>query len=341
LAGVIFDIFTLGRIDDTLNIVQQAIYLILGVGILLLNLHYGTQSSPFKQSWLNKVWKYRTEIFHFILGSLLSAYAIFYFKSANFSSHFIFLILILLILVLNEINFFQQLGPRFKYALLMICLFSYFSFLIPIFFGSMSGFFFYLAMFLSAIVSYGIYRILVKRGFDQLKAIKETVIPSSAVLAMIVMLDFFHTIPPVPLSLESSGIYHRCEKVQAEYHCWFTRPKWKFWERGDQSYVKSTPTDKLYFFAAVFAPGNFNDQIFLHWRRKNQEGDFETSDRIPIKISGGRDEGYRILAVKENFTEGLWQVRVENRRERVIGELNFSVQIKESEHNPDFHLEIK
>lgn len=50
------------------------------------------------------------------------------------------------------------------------------------------------------------------------------------------------------------------------------------------------------------------------------------SDAIPVKIAGGRDQGFRGFTVKENYQDGDWQVRVETMDGREIGRLNFSVK---------------
>ena len=57
-----------------------------------------------KKEFLLKVWPYKTEAIHFLYGSLLSAYTIFYFKSSSFSSSFLFLLILTGLLFLNEID---------------------------------------------------------------------------------------------------------------------------------------------------------------------------------------------------------------------------------------------
>src|ERR1700684_3812282 len=78
-AGFLFDVFTLRRIDDWLKLGFQILFLfLLGVFLIL-------QYRQVKEGWqvpfvLRKIWPYQIELVHFLFGSLLSAYAIFYFK---------------------------------------------------------------------------------------------------------------------------------------------------------------------------------------------------------------------------------------------------------------------
>jgi len=49
-------------------------------------------------------------------------------------------------------------------------------------------------------------------------------------------------------------------------------------------------------------------------------------DTIPIKIVGGREEGFRGYGVKTNYQPGKWKVEVETTDRREIGRIYFSVE---------------
>ncbi|MEQ1665001.1 MAG: hypothetical protein ABL927_06450, partial [Bdellovibrionales bacterium] len=77
VGGFLFDIITLSRIDDWLSLLQQLTYLL----ILLQILKYKTyeQGKIWKASEkISRWWVYSNEVLHFILGSLLSSYTLFY-----------------------------------------------------------------------------------------------------------------------------------------------------------------------------------------------------------------------------------------------------------------------
>ena len=49
------------------------------------------------------------------------------------------------------------------------------------------------------------------------------------------------------------------------------------------------------------------------------------ADRIPIKISGGREGGYRAYSLKQRLDPGDWRVDVESQDGRIIGRVSVQV----------------
>ena len=44
---------------------------------------------------------------------------------------------------------------------------------------------------------------------------------------------------------------------------------------------------------------------------KNSKNVWESADKIPLKIVGGRKEGFRGFAVKSNYQPGPWKIQLE------------------------------
>ena len=140
IAGFIFDMLTVGRIDSWATIGQQAVYLAVITTALLQMLV--EQGEPPRQppAFVLKRWyyEYRNALVHFLMGALLNLYAIFYFKSSSLLVSFGFLGFLVIVLLANEVRRVKSLGLSFKFALLSLCLLSFFAYLIPVLVGSIS-----------------------------------------------------------------------------------------------------------------------------------------------------------------------------------------------------------
>ncbi|MFT6070450.1 MAG: hypothetical protein ACJAT2_000750 [Bacteriovoracaceae bacterium] len=318
LFGFLFDVLTLGRIDDPLNIISQGIYLI----ILYSFLYFEFTGTP-EHKKLEKVFKFKDEIFHFLLGALLSAFTLFYFKSASLSASFVFMLTIFILLVINELQVFQKLGLLIKSTLLFLCLVTYFLYIIPLIIGKVGFFPFIFSLIVPIAILFLFASFLRKKGSDQKRIEKGMIYPSMGLIALFIIFYVFKLIPPIPLSAQHLGIYHNIEKAYPKYKLSHEKPRWKFWETGDQLF-RAMPEDKIFVFTRIFAPGGFEDKIVLHFLKETNDG-YKTSDKIPLTITGGRGEGFRGFAYKSNYTPGNWRVQVETKDELEIARINFEV----------------
>jgi hypothetical protein len=144
-------------------------------------------------------------------------------------------------------------------------------------------------------------------------------------LMLIVFLGAYllRVIPPVPLSIHFIGVYHAVERTRDTYQLSHERPSWAFWRNGDQAF-RAQPGDRLFVFFRVFSPASFADEVSLRWFRREERG-WALQDTIPIKIVGGRAEGFRGYGVKSKYQPGEWKVQVETTDGREIGRVYFDV----------------
>ncbi|MEC7278167.1 MAG: DUF2914 domain-containing protein [Bdellovibrionota bacterium] len=320
--GFLLDVFTLGRVDDGLNIVTLTFYLVISLYTFVLEIKevkLTETSSKLKTLILT----YRDEIFHFGQGALLSAFTLFYFKSASLSTSLIFLLFMVSLLLLNELPAFQKLGHLIKGILINLSLLSFCLVYIPqiggkvgtlMFILSLSIYALLLALFLWAFLK-------IKCPLPSLK--RSWLIPGVSLAFFIFVMRLLNLMPPVPLSLETAGVYHKVVKDYPRYELHHERPWWRFWHTSDELF-SARPGDKVFFFARIFAPGGFEDQVFVHWQTY-KSGDWLTSDKIPLSILGGREKGFRGYAYKQNYTPGLWRVLVETTSGLEIGRLEFEI----------------
>jgi len=136
----------------------------------------------------------------------------------------------------------------------------------------------------------------------------------------------------VPIAARKLGVYHRVEHVGDEFQLSYEPSLWKVWHSDDRRFV-AEPGDVVHVFFAIFAPTRFDDTVFVRWCFHDRASGWQDSDRIPIRIVGGRERGFRGVATKENYTAGSWRVIVETRDGREIARLPFT--ITKAEPDPD------
>ena len=337
-AGFLLDLFTLGRIDDLLNLIQQAIYLT-ALGALLIfeiRISIGTvKLSPRGQ----KFWEYHNLIVHFLFGSLLSAYTIFYYTSASALTSFFFISLLAGLMLANEFPQIQKLGLPVRIILYSICVLSYFSFFYPILMGHVGVIPFWLGFLSSAVVLFLIWRLnfLGKEHHQMLR--KHVLIPVIAVHLFFLVGYYFSLIPPVPVAVKKIGVYYEVVKADGKYIGKHQRPFWKFWHKGSQDF-RSRPGDKVTILLSIFSPTSFKDQVILRWYHDDPKAGWTLKDSIPLSILGGRDEGFRGFGSKQFFSTGPWRVIVETSDGREVGRINLDIQEDQDPHDRIFKDDV-
>ncbi len=324
IAGFLFDMLAVGRIDCVGIIIQQASYLFLCALLTGLELHelYGGFSPP---RGLRTFWRYHTAATHFMLGTLLNIYTVFYFKSASLSASLAFLLILAAMLAVNELKPFKTSGTTTRMGIFSLCLISYFTYLVPMLVGSIGTWPFIGSMAAAALVMGALALLLRRRLRGHPYAIwKHVLIPFASVLACFSCLYFAKLIPPVPLSISAIGIYHEVSRVGNRFALTATRPRWKFWQRGDQSFL-ARPGDKVHCFVSVFSPARFKDRLQVRWLFLDQATGWQESDMLPLDIIGGREGGFRAETIKSRYQPGRWRVRVETSDHRELGRIDLTV----------------
>lgn len=332
LGGFLFDIFTLSEVNDPFSITQQILYILLTGTILFFEYSKPSDFEP-QNKILKLFWNYKKLIFHFFLGSLISIYSIYFLISSSFFTSLFFVILLLTLLVANEIEWVQDSKVNIKLCLYVIVLFCFYSMMWPVFLGFVGLVPFFLAIVTCVATIYFGYKLLLKNVPDPQEMKKKFLAPSLGVIFLFVLFYFLGWIPPVPLSVQNMGIYHLIEKQDNQYVLHHQNPWWRFWQKGDQEFL-AEPNDKIYFFAKVSSPAGFDDQIILHWYNYHPKLGWQSTDKIPMNVRGGRSEGYRGFSTKQNFSEGEWRVSVETTDHREIGRLYFNVKMTTNNGEP-------
>ena len=324
ICGFIFDAFMVSEIDDLFSLVQQAVYLLVIAFILHHEILYRLQKWR-PVGFFEKAWNYRNLLLHFLLGTLLNIYSLFYIKSASLISSIVFLVLLVGLIIANELPLVKKAKVSLKVGLFAICLFSYMSIIYPLLLGFVGWTPFGLSTASTLAFFYLQIRFLKNKLPDDRTLFNAVLLPGISVLTIFTLFYFLGWIPPVPLSVKMQGVYHMVEKNNGEYllssenKIW-----WRFWDSGDQIF-HARPEDKIFFFAQIYSPTRFSDRIFIQWLFKDPTRGWQKTDRIPLQIVGGRKEGFRGFTSKSNYQPGEWRVQVETEMGHEISRLGFDV----------------
>jgi hypothetical protein len=324
--GFVFDAVMLKRIDEPLAIAQQALYIIISATLIAIELIEEVREVH-AHRMISKIWQYREGLLHFLMGTLLNAYTIFYFKSASAFTSFFFIVILVGLLMINEFKRFGKSQSQVHVVLISLCLISYLVSIAPIAYGFIGIIPFLTANAVMLALVYLYYSFLKKPLATEPRLLKfHILMPAFATQAIFASLYFLHAIPPVPLSVTYMGIYHSVKHMPGEgYQLQYTRPSTKFWQHGDQTFL-ARPGDEIYCFARIFSPARFRDRLQVRWLYKDERRGWQPADAIPLQISGGRDEGYRVVTKKTNYQPGEWRVQIETMDGREIGRINLEVE---------------
>jgi hypothetical protein len=339
LSGVTYDTLTLTRIDRLQDNLILLLYLSLLGALIVLTGRLGVgpveadePEHPTKLvRLLLRARPYYPMGVQFLLGGLFSAYAVFYSRSATLTRTGIFLGVLILLLVGNEFLRDRLSNLRLLVALYALACFSFFTFFLPVMIGMMGTWLFLLGAILSAVVTLRVVHLIYQRNPERSQ--NEALMvgaPAVALIGVLVGFYFLNWIPPVPLSMKFGGMYREVQKQNDHFVLSYDREWYQVWKRSQSPFPADEP---IYCFTAVFAPVALDTTVFHHWYfRSNLSKPFAHADRIPIKIAGGREGGYRAYTFKQRLDPGDWRVDVETEDGRVIGRV--SVLVEERSESP-------
>ncbi len=333
VSGVIYDTLTLTRIDRLQDNLILLFYLVaLGFLVVLTGRHSvatveRAALEPHDSSIsrvLIKAKPYYPKAMQFLFGGLFSAYAVFYSRSATLTGTGVFLGLLVLLLMANEFLRDRLSNVRLLVTLFALASFSFFTFFLPVMVGAIGTRVFLLGAALSVGVTLLVVQMIYRRSQDRSqKKVVSVGGPAIALIGLLIGFYFLNWIPPVPLSMKFGGMYREVQKQDDRFVLSFDREWYQVWKRSQNPFPADEP---VYCFTAIFAPVALNTTVYHHWYfRTNSDKPFIHADRIPIKIVGGREGGYRAYTFKQRLDPGDWRVDVETEDGRVVGQVSVVV----------------
>jgi len=326
ISGFVVDNLTLRRIDLWAENLVIILYLIIaGASILILNIN--ARNIEQSNGLVAKIADFLPFVLQFVFGGLFSVFVVFYIRSASLLVSWPFLIFLIFFLIGNEAFREKYLRLIFQLCIYFIAVFSYSIFVVPIILKKIDERVFFLSGLVSlaliALFIFVIYKIMPEK-FKQARNIIFLCI--GGIYLVFNIFYFTNIIPPIPLALKESGIYHSVVWDGKNYIVQFEPAPWyRFFDDFNRTFHWQRGS-AVYSFSAIFSPTNLNIEIFHRWLYFDAgKGEWVERDKIGYDIIGGRDGGYRGYTLKYNVAPGKWRVDVVTSRDQLLGRNTFSV----------------
>jgi hypothetical protein len=325
IGGFVFDALTLHRVDKFWENMWVFGHIVI-VAIAMALVHKveeepGSEANPERaRFWL-------VNVVQFFFGGLLSTFLVFYFRSSDISVSWPFILILALAFWANESlkRYFVRLS--FQVALLYLSIFSTAIFVMPIILHRLNALVFVTSGVVSLIVIAIFLKTIERVNKLEFNLNKRAIFLSIGTIFIGVNLLYFaNLIPPIPLALKDSGIYHSIKKESAGNYTGVTeKQKWfSFLKFSDDMHY--APGNPLYVYSAIFSPESLNIVVIHNWQYYKPETDeWVDFGNVRLSVVGGREEGFRTYSVKSNLFAGKWRVNVETERGQVIGLVRFNL----------------
>ncbi len=322
--GFVTDILTFKLINFTAAMFLLAGHLVfVKANISIINLYEAKRIAGKFFSY----WRVLAPLFlQYSFGNLFSAFLIFYSYSGSFFASWPFIIVIIFLMIGNEIFRKYNVRPTIQISVYFFALFSYLNLLFPNILNNLSTLIFLGSGVISLALVFLFIHVLsfyTPQVNEKRKIVALSV--GNIFLAMNVFY-FLNLIPPIPLSIQDTGVYHEIRRVNSEYQvvkedCGNRLRCFLYHEKRYIPYGRQV----LYLYSAVFAPEGMELKVSHQWQKFNDEKKrWETVANIPFSVVGGRDIGYRWYTYY-SVSPGYWRVNVRTQKGQTIGRKNFYV----------------
>lgn len=326
--GLLWDWLTLVRIDRLFdNLLLMSYLAVLGVLLVLeRRVAHGAPTPAFVRRRI--AWVHLAS--QFLFGALFSAYTVYYSRSTSAARGAVFLLVLLALMVANEVLDRWLRGEWIRLGLYAFCAYLFFLFFLPVVTGQLFGMAVpaaVLALGLATLVARAIRGPVGSPAVPPSLPLGRYVAGWAAGLSVLLALQWLDVVPPVPLALEHAGIYHHVERRDDAYVLRFERrPGPRGWFTEQDRVFRHRPGDAVWCFTAVFAPRGTELDVFHVWATwDDAAGEWRQTDRIAMRMEGGRNGGFRTFTRKRHVVPGAWRVRVETPSGRLLGRVDFEV----------------
>src|ERR1700733_8003824 len=324
--GFTFDSFAFGRIDHALTQAVFIVYLLVA-GIAITVLHV-LESRPDGKKPSDRTRTILVAITQFALGCLLSGFCVFYIRSASITSSWPFLLAMAAIFIGNEYMRRYHARLVFSALLFFFSIYSYAILLVPLVIGRIGRIPFLISGAIAAVIFFFFMQALARLGHERYRSARMQVFAGMVLITAFLNITYFlRVLPPLPLVLTDAGVYHQIKRVGADFQAAQEDepPEWQALF-GTHAIMHVQKGAKLYLYNAVFAPRGLHTRIVHDWQWLNPGRGWQTQQRVPVDIAGGREDGYRFYTTKSAPAAGQWQVNIMTGDGRSVGRVRFAVE---------------
>jgi len=317
--------FAPGRADHPVTQTLLIVYLAIAAGSIVF-LHYLEAHEDWQSTSVAKLRAYLPALTQFMFGSLWSAFLVFYAHSGVLAASWPFFVLLAAIFVGNEVFKAYHARLIFTATLFFFALLSYAIFMVPVFTHTIGRLTFLLSGAAAVMVFVLFLRLLNGLSVARLGELKwKMAFGACAVYAAVTGLYFLDVLPPLPLALQNTGVFHSIQRVDGDYRAVGEPQSWLTY-LGVPPVVHVEPGKPVYVFSAVFAPIRLTTTVIHKWQHYDGDrAEWRTVQRVKFSIIGGRGKGYRGYTRKTSPQAGLWRVDIDLEDGRLIGRTEFTV----------------
>ena len=205
-AGFGWDALTLERIDRLRDNVILLVYIAALGTLAFVNID---RAGRLRHALLRK-WKlYFPAAIQFLFGVLLSAYVLFYFRSASMTKTGIFVLVLFVLLIAVKFFRLDFSNPPLQAGLFFVATSSFLTFFLPVLFKKLNVYIFLSAVLLSVALTVGGAYLLWRASLLSDRSVfHEILCVVGALLVLLIGFYFGNWIPPIPLSARNLSIFH-------------------------------------------------------------------------------------------------------------------------------------
>ena len=321
--GFAVDNLTLRRVDFLAeNIVFLSYIFISAFSLLALNYLEGKHDLRKKESYHF----FAFLLLQFAVGGLFSGFLVFYGRGSSFEASFPFLLLLGFLMLANEFLKTKYKARIFQLIVFYISIFAFLIFALPVIFKNISSAVFLLSGILSLvfITLFGRLLFFVVKNVNEKERLHASIAIWSS-FALINIMYVFGFIPPLPLYVKDTGVYHNFERVGESYVGFEEKRSLEDILSFKKVFTPLQTSDIPYVFTSVYSPLNLNTKIIHDWQYKDSEEGWISKAKIETTLVGGREAGYRIYSFYTTPLPGHWRVDTKTGAGKVLGRIRFDI----------------